>query len=88
MYSILLVDDETVISAQFARTLGDFGFEVELAHTVESGLARLQKVRFDAILVEFNLKSEYCDHARTGNGLDMIRQLHALWLAKLRCTGQ
>jgi len=55
MNSILLVDDEKVVCAEFARTLEGLGFKVEVADTVESGLACAQAALFDAILVEFNL---------------------------------
>jgi len=78
MNSILLVDDEAVISAEFARTIEGLGFEVEAADTVDSALARAQEVRFDAILVEFNVRSERGAHPRLGNGLKVIRQLRAL----------
>ena len=37
-----------------------------------------QAARFDAILVEFNLRSEHRAHPRTGNGLQVVRQLRAL----------
>jgi DNA-binding response OmpR family regulator len=77
MNSILLVDDEAAIGAEFAQTLEGLGFEVEVAPTVESGLAWAQAKRFDAILVEFNLRSERRAHPRTGNGLKVIRQLRA-----------
>ena len=78
MNSILLVDDEKVICAEFARTLEGLGFKVEVADTVESGLACAQATRFDAILVEFNLRSERRAHPRTGSGLQLVRQLRAL----------
>lgn len=78
MNSILLVDDETVIRAEFARTLAGLGFEVEVAPTVESGLACAEAVRFDAILAEFNLRSESRAHPRSGNGLQLVRQLRSL----------
>jgi len=78
MNSILLVDDETVICAEFARTLDGLGFEVEVAPTIESGIACAQAAQFDAILVEFNLGSERRAHPRSGNGLQVIRQLRAL----------
>jgi DNA-binding response OmpR family regulator len=77
MNSILLVDDETVICAEFARTLGGLGFEVKVAPTVESGLSCAEAAQFDAILVEFNLRSERAPHPRTGNGLQLVRQLRA-----------
>ena len=77
MNSILLVDDETVICAEFARTLEDLGFEIKLAPTVESGLSCAEEARFDAILVEFNVRSKRRAHPRTGNGLQLVRQLRA-----------
>ena len=78
MNSILLVDDETVIGAEIAQTLEGLGFEVEVASTVESGLSRAETARFDAILVEFNVRSERGAHLRSGNGLKVIHQLRAL----------
>src|ERR1700679_2188691 len=81
MNSILLVDDEAAICVEFARTLEGLGFKVELAPTVESGLSRAKTTRFDAILVEFNVRSERRDHPRSGNGLQVIRQLRVLEVA-------
>jgi DNA-binding response OmpR family regulator len=78
MNSRLLVDDETVIAAEFARTLESLGFRVEMAPTVESGLSRGETARFDVILVEFNVRSERGPNTRSGNGLKVIRQLRAL----------
>jgi DNA-binding response OmpR family regulator len=78
MNSILLVDDETVICAEFARALERLGFEVETAPTVESGLSRAEKARFDAILVEFNIRSDRPAHSRSGNGIQFVQQLRAL----------
>ena len=78
MNSILVVDDETVICAEFARTLEGLGFEVEVAPDVESGLSCAEATHFDAILVEFNLRSERHSHPRTGNGLQLVRQLRGL----------
>jgi DNA-binding response OmpR family regulator len=77
MNSILLVDDETVICAEFARTLERLGFKVKVAPDVESGLSLAEAARFDAILVEFNLRSKRRAHPRTGNGLQLVRQLRA-----------
>jgi DNA-binding response OmpR family regulator len=77
MKSILLVDDETIICAEFKRTLRRFGFHVEAAHTLEAALRSIRKAQFDAILVEFNLRSERAAHPRTGNGLRLIHQLRA-----------
>jgi DNA-binding response OmpR family regulator len=75
MKSILLVDDEPIICAEFERTLRRFGFHVEAAHTVEAALRSVRRTQFDAILLEFNLKSERNAHPRTGNGLRLVHQL-------------
>ena len=77
MNSILLVDDETVICTEFARTLEGLGFKVEVAPDVESGLSCAERAQFDAILVEFNLRSKRRANPRTGNGLQLVRQLRA-----------
>jgi DNA-binding response OmpR family regulator len=77
MKSILLVDDETIICAELQRTLRRFRFHVEAAHTLEAALRSIRRTTFDAILLEFNLKSERSTNARAGNGLQLLRQLHA-----------
>jgi DNA-binding response OmpR family regulator len=81
MNSILLVDDEAAICVEFAGTLEGLGFKVEVAPTVESGLSRAETARFDAILVEFNVRSERGAYPRSGNGIKVIRQLRALEVA-------
>jgi DNA-binding response OmpR family regulator len=78
MKSILLVDDEVEICIELQRTLQELGYHVEVAHTVESALESISEARFDAILVEFNLRSELCDPSRTGNGPRLISELRAL----------
>jgi ActR/RegA family two-component response regulator len=76
--SILFVDDETIIGAEFARALDGFGLDVEVAPTVESGLSPAQAIR-----VEFNLRSERRAQPRSGNGLKVICELRALGVADL-----
>lgn len=78
MNSILLVDDEATICAELKRTLERFAYKVEMAHSFESALNFIEEVRFDAILVEFNLKSERAAHPRSGRGVQLIRQIRAL----------
>jgi DNA-binding response OmpR family regulator len=78
MNSILLVDDEAAICAEFGRTLQILGFKVEVAPNVESGLARAKAPKFDAILVEFNVRPERGAHPRSGIGLKVIQQPRAL----------
>ena len=81
MKSILLVDDEALICAEFKRTLEGFGFQVSTAHTLESALRSIRKAPFDAILLEFNLRSERRAHPTTGNGVKLVRQLRAMHVA-------
>jgi DNA-binding response OmpR family regulator len=78
MNSLLLVDDEEAICSQFQQTLERLGFRVEMAHTWESALNFAGKAQVDALLVEFNIRSERGAHPRAGNGLKLIRQLRAL----------
>src|ERR1039457_6518456 len=78
MKSILLVDDEALICAEFKRTLEGFGFQVSTAHTLESALRSIRKAAFDAILLEFNLRSERRAHPTTGNSVKLVRQLRAI----------
>lgn len=77
MKSILLADDETQICAELEQTLARFKFHVEAAHTVETALRRIQGAHFDAVLLEFDLRSDRKDHPRTGAGLEVARQLRA-----------
>lgn len=51
------------------------------AHTLESVLRSIQKGQFDAILLEFNLRSRRRAHPTTGNGVKLVRQLRALHVA-------
>jgi two-component system, OmpR family, response regulator len=78
MKSILLVDDETEISTELARMLRRFRFRVETAGTLEKALRVLKSSRFEAILLEFNLRSKRKGHPRTGAGLEVVRRLRAL----------
>jgi DNA-binding response OmpR family regulator len=77
MKSILLVDDEAIISAQLRKTLQHFGFHVEVAHTSESAQHWVKEEQFDVILVDFNLKSEHNGHSGAGNGTGLVLQLRA-----------
>ena len=81
MNSMLLVDDEAAICVEFAQTLEGPGPKVEAAPDVESGLARAETDRFDAILVQFNVQSERGAQPWSGNGLKLICRLRALEVA-------
>jgi DNA-binding response OmpR family regulator len=75
MNSILLVDDEAAICVELQRTLQELGYQVKVAHTFETALGSIRKARFDAILVEFNLRSECGAQPRTGGGIRLIQDL-------------
>lgn len=77
MKSILLVDDEARICAELERTLRRFKFHVETAHTVETALRRIRRAQFDAVLSEFNLRSQHTANPRSGAGLQFVRRLRA-----------
>jgi DNA-binding response OmpR family regulator len=77
MKSILLVDDEPVVSAGLQRTLYRFGFIVEVAETPEAAHAWIEKSQFDLILVEFDL-SKSSERPSTGiYGTGLVRELRA-----------
>lgn len=78
MKSILLVDDEENICVKLQGMLQGFGYHVEVAHTSESALSWFGKSHLDVIVVEFNLRSEDPAQPRTGNGIRLVRQIHAL----------
>ena len=77
MKSILLIDDETEISAELARSLQRFRFRVETAGTLEKALRVLRQTRFDAVLLEFNLRSDRKARPRTAAGIEVVRRLRA-----------
>jgi DNA-binding response OmpR family regulator len=77
MKSILLVDDETISCAALQQTLQRFGFHVEVASSAEGALRAIRRVPFDAVVVEFNLRSRFREHPRTENGLQLVRRLRA-----------
>ena len=77
MKSILLVDDEPQVCAETQRTLRRFGLRVKTAGTLERALRAAQESRFDAILLEFNLRSDRKACPRTGAGLEVVRRLRA-----------
>ncbi len=52
---ILVIEDEVVLAKNVAIYLERHGFEVELAHSAEQGLAALAQARPDAVVLDFNL---------------------------------
>jgi DNA-binding response OmpR family regulator len=55
MNSILLIDNEPVLATALKSTLGQFGFEVEVAGSGKTAHTWLRKGHFDLILVDFDL---------------------------------
>lgn len=77
MKSILLVDDEPVVCAELRRRLRSFGFRVEAAHSAEAALRSIRRTPFDAVVLEFNLRSEANRHPRSANGLQVVLWMRA-----------
>ncbi|MBN4046759.1 sigma-54-dependent Fis family transcriptional regulator [bacterium AH-315-P07] len=55
---ILVVDDEQGMRELLEIILGNDGYDVETAHDVESGLACLEKARFDAVVTDLRIGSD------------------------------
>jgi DNA-binding NtrC family response regulator len=66
--SILVVDDEAEIREGLQELLASENFEVTLAETGVSGLAKLEERPFDLILLDVSLPDR--------NGIDMLRDIH------------
>jgi len=64
---ILIIDDDTRLSAMVADYLGRAGFSVEAEAAIEPGLARLAREPFDALVLDVMLPD--------GDGLDALRRL-------------
>ena len=62
VHSVLVVDDEESIREMIREGLSARGFEVQTAASVEEALALMQRVAFEAVLCDLNLRS--------GNGVD------------------
>lgn len=69
--NILLVEDETAIAAPLASLLRGEGWRVDVCGRVDEALARLEKNRFDAALVDLGLPD--------GDGAEVCRAV--------RCAG-
>jgi DNA-binding response OmpR family regulator len=79
MKSLLLVDDESVISVQLQKALQDSRYHVELVEDVASAqrLVLAEKSHFDLIIIELNVKEEPGAPAHPANGAGLVRQLRA-----------
>jgi FixJ family two-component response regulator len=54
-HAILVIEDEAVLAKNIHIYLERYGYEVSLAQSAEEGLALLDSVRPDAVLLDFNL---------------------------------
>lgn len=77
MKSLLLVDDESVISVELQKALQKSGYHVELVEDVASAQRIVEKSRFDLIILELNVKEEPDTPANPANGAGLVRQLRA-----------
>ncbi len=67
MARLLVIDDEANIRLLYAQELGDEGYEVVTAATVNEALQRLDEQSFDLVVLDIKLKSE--------SGLDLLQQI-------------
>jgi two-component system, NtrC family, response regulator AtoC len=54
-HAVLVIEDEAVLAKNIHIYLERYGYEVSLAQSAEEGLALLDSVRPDAVLLDFNL---------------------------------
>jgi two-component system phosphate regulon response regulator OmpR len=66
---VLLVDDDDRLSAMVGDYLRGHGFEVDCAGSLADGRARLERERYDALLLDLMLPD--------GDGLELTRELRA-----------
>ncbi len=69
-HAVLLIDDEELLARNIAVYLGRQGFEVQVAHSAEEGLALLDEWRPDAVVLDFNLPGL--------NGLEALARIQAI----------
>jgi DNA-binding response OmpR family regulator len=68
-HHLLLIDDDTRLTAMVGDYLRAHGFEVDTAPTLDAGRALLRAGRYDALLLDLMLPD--------GDGLDLTRELRA-----------
>ncbi len=66
---LLLIDDDARLTSMVGDYLGQAGFEIETASTLEAGRRSLSARPFDALLLDLMLPD--------GDGLDLCRELRA-----------
>jgi DNA-binding response OmpR family regulator len=68
---ILLIDDDSRLAAMVSEYLGEAGYRVTMATSGASGLERLGKEPYDALVLDLTLPDM--------DGLEVCRQLRARW---------
>jgi two-component system, NtrC family, response regulator AtoC len=68
-HAVLVIEDEDVLARNMLVYLQRYDYEVSLAHSAEEGLAMLDEVRPDAVVLDFNLPGL--------NGLDALARIQA-----------
>lgn len=77
MRSLLLVDDEPVLSAELQKALQKSRFHVELVEDVASAQQLIEKNHFDLMIVDLNLKADKSTPAHPANGTGLVREIRA-----------
>jgi DNA-binding response OmpR family regulator len=77
MKSLLLVDDEPVLSVELQKALQKSRFHVELVEDVTSAQHLIEKAHFDLLIVDLNLKADKSTPAHPANGTGLVRELRA-----------
>ena len=71
-FSVLVVDDEESIREMIREGLSARGFQVQSAASVEEALSLMERLTFDAVLCDLNLRSE---HGADSSGFDLFMAL-------------
>ena len=69
-HSVLVVDDEESIREMIREGLSARGFQVQTAATVEEAVSLMERLTFDAVLCDLNLRP---GGGAAGSGLDVLR---------------
>jgi len=78
MCEILLVDDDRQTCELEAEALNILGFDVQVAHTLESAVRTARMQVFGAIVTEVDLRHARRRHPRLGQGFELVRRLRRL----------
>jgi DNA-binding response OmpR family regulator len=77
MKSLLLVDDEPLISVELQKALQKAGFLVDHAEDVEAAKEMVERTHFDLMIVDLNLKAEKNSQPHPENGTGLVREFRA-----------